>query len=261
VWSVIIANPQHNHELSTNLSGHPVTRSLTTEQQSLVASLSVAGTPPKNILAALRKRFPNSVLVDRDIYNERAKISSREVDQRPVMLALIIELQKAGHMFSYNVNTNDEVNRFYWTHPESLKLAQRFSYSLVMDATYKTNRFKMAMLHVVGMTSFNTSFTVAIAFLKNEDQASYLWALTHVQKNYAVQAQPLCITTDRELALINALAVVFPAETHLLCVWHINKNAYAKCRKHFKPAADWKTFNDAWNSMIFSLDPSSFWEK
>ena len=46
---------------------------------------------------------------------------------------------------------------------------------------------------------------------------------------------PLSIVTDRELALMNALDTYLPNSNHLLCMWHVNMNILANCRKHFRP--------------------------
>ena len=39
---------------------------------------------------------------------------------------------------------------------------------------------------------------------------------------------PQVIITNRDLALINALEIVFPSSTNLLCEFHISKNSRAK---------------------------------
>jgi len=36
--------------------------------------------------------------------------------------------------------------------------------------------------------------------------------------------------TDRDLTLVNAVKIVFPECTNLLCNFHINKNIKAKCK-------------------------------
>lgn len=39
-----------------------------------------------------------------------------------------------------------------------------------MNCIYKTNKFRMSILHVMDVTSFNTSFTIVVAFFKEETQ-------------------------------------------------------------------------------------------
>ena len=87
----------------------------------------------------------------------------------------------------------------------------------------------MPLMHVVGMTSFNTIFTSCMAFLQSEIEADYKWALEQVRKIYGDTLKPKVIVTDRELALMNALTVIFPETHNLLCHWHIEKNILTHC--------------------------------
>ncbi|CAG8451406.1 8698_t:CDS:2 [Scutellospora calospora] len=42
--------------------------------------------------------------------------------------------------------------------------------------------------------------------------------------------KPDVIITDRELALMNALSIIFSDLKNLLCVWHISKNILKNCK-------------------------------
>jgi histone-lysine N-methyltransferase SETD2 len=63
---------------------------------------------------------------------------------------------------------------------------------------------------------------------------------------------PTVIVTDRELALINAIGVVFPTARHLLCRWHISKNVVTNCKKMFEDAEKWEKFLLGWNTIVYS---------
>ena len=43
-------------------------------------------------------------------------------------------------------------------------------------------------------------------------------------------ALPEFIVTDKDSTLVNAMKIVFPESTKLLCRFHINKNVKAKCK-------------------------------
>ncbi|GLT97852.1 hypothetical protein SLE2022_153970 [Rubroshorea leprosula] len=70
--------------------------------------------------------------------------------------------------------------------------------------------------------------------------------------------QPLVIISDRELALMNAIRVVFPSATNLLCVWHIEKNILSNCKRHFEAQKDWDAFMSSWNGVIGSSSEIDF---
>ena len=50
------------------------------------------------------------------------------------------------------------------------------------------------------------------------------------------------IVSDRELALMNDVLIVFPRTANLLCIWHIEKNILKNCKSHFDKEEDWRDF-------------------
>ena len=51
----------------------------------------------------------------------------------------------------------------------------------------------------------------------------------------AVEVKPekqFVFVTDCELALMSAIASIFPNAANLLCIWHINKNILAQPNRH-----------------------------
>lgn len=85
-----------------------------------------------------------------------------------------------------------------------------------------------------------------------------MWALKMFSKLIGVDHHPSVIISDRELALMNAIRVVFPRTPNLLCLWHIEKNILAKCKPKFKEDVDWEGFLSSWTKVIKSPDESSF---
>ncbi len=109
-----------------------------------------------------------------------------------------------------------------------------------MDATYKTNRYKMPLLIITGVNALGGSFYVAFCFLAAEEDEDYLWALQQY-RSICIGLDirdPIINITDRERSLINAHHVVFPNSTHMLCVWHINRNIVANCKPFFYTKED-----------------------
>jgi len=58
---------------------------------------------------------------------------------------------------------------------------------------------------------------------------------------------PQVIVSDRDFALMNAISVIFPETTNILCRFHINKNVKAKC-KMFREA--WDIVMNAWDVVV-----------
>ena len=95
-----------------------------------------------------------------------------------------------------------------------------------MNCTYRTNRFKMPSLNIVGSTSLDTTLFVANIFLAKEAAADYLWVMQALKSvpDQPGFTMPSIIVTDCEIALINSVRITFPSMKRLLCVRHVEKN-------------------------------------
>ena len=115
-----------------------------------------------------------------------------------------------------------------------------------MDCTYKTNKYKMPLLVIMGHTALSTSFYVGFAFLEGEEEEDFAWVLEQLKALYTSLGlkDPSVIVTDRDLGLMNAIKAQYPDVHNLLCIWHINKNVLKKCKKHFATQKEWETFLD-----------------
>ena len=46
-----------------------------------------------------------------------------------------------------------------------------------MDSTYKTNKYRLPLLEIVGMTSTECTFADAFAYMESERKEKFCWAL------------------------------------------------------------------------------------
>ena len=69
------------------------------------------------------------------------------------------------------------VTHLFFASPASIELWKHYPKVLLMDCTYKTNRFNMPLLNIMGSTGLNTSFFIGFAFLSGEMDEDYIWAL------------------------------------------------------------------------------------
>ncbi|CAN6587299.1 unnamed protein product [Malus baccata var. baccata] len=102
-------------------------------------------------------------------------------------------------------------------------LTKGYPYVFVMDCTCKTNKSKMPLLDIIGVSSFNTSFNYCFVFMKNEKEEDYMF-----------DNHPMVNISDKELALMNDVHIVFPSTSNLLCTWHIEKNILANSWSSFE---------------------------
>ena len=155
---------------------------------------------------------------------------------------------------------------FFLAHPNSIKLFNMFSTVLVLDSTYKTNKYRLPLLEFVGNTTTMKTFSIAFAYMMSERKDNVYWALERCREMlHSKYLYPKVVVTDRDDALINAVENVFAKATTLLCSCDIGQNVRAKCKldckvkdvkdnngEVIKPTSVVKTVMAAWLDIVES---------
>ncbi|POW01657.1 hypothetical protein PSTT_12334 [Puccinia striiformis] len=239
-WHLAIMHGKHNHPASHCPSAHPSHRQLNPEQMKEVERLSKSNVKTTQILLQLRQSDPNTLAVNKTVNNALHKIREKELDGKTPIEALLSLLQASNWKWDVLTDSDGVIQNLFFAHPGSVHLAHINHHVALLDATYKTNRYNLPLLHVIGQTATNRSFSIAFCFLMYENDAGYLWAVECLRKHIWKPERTLPVfVTDRETALRNALGEVFPDSQAHLCAWHLNKNIVTNCRKHF-PAGEKK---------------------
>ncbi|MFS7973127.1 hypothetical protein Hanom_Chr09g00852911 [Helianthus anomalus] len=73
--------------------------------------------------------------------------------------------------------------------------------------------------------------------------------------------KPCVIVIDKDLALMNACARLFPNVSHSLSRWHIQENIVRHCKPSFKTEIEWDKFLYKWEMLINSttVDDYNYW--
>src|SRR2546421_2850316 len=160
--------------------------------------------------------------------------------------------------FDYRTDTTGRVTHLFFAHPKSIELLAKYPEVLLLDCTYRTNKFKMPLLNIVGTTCLNKNYHVAFCFLAKEEEEDYVWALKQLQDLLATNASIHVLVTDRELALINACRQIFPEAAWLLCIWHIEKNILTHAAEFFEKGIARDTFIKAWTKVVHSTSIQAY---
>ena len=235
-WKLIIKNPCHNHEPSLCPSAHPShRRDELNAKLPQIKPLLNEGVDVETILLILRREDPDSALISRDIYNLRHRLHREFLHGRTPTQALLSILPQQGEwQVRYKTNDNKALSTLFITHRTCLAKLRQNPHLLVMDCTYKTNRFNMPLMNIVGVEANNASFFVGFGFISDEQQPSFEFLLRCLRGLYSQLNLPMhgpeTILTDKDDALINAIAAIFPDTKSMICLWHINKNILSKAK-------------------------------
>jgi hypothetical protein len=92
-------------------------------------------------------------------------------------------LKESNWIFDVKVNSSGAVLNLFFAHPGAIHLAQINHHIALLDSTYKTNQYNLPLLHVIGQTATNRSFSIAFCFLTYKDDNNYQWAVNNLKKH------------------------------------------------------------------------------
>ncbi|XP_026422443.1 uncharacterized protein LOC113318492 [Papaver somniferum] len=140
---------------------------------------------PLKILNAIRAEDKDNLSTISTINTAKATIKRTEWNGRLIMQQSEWLLETLNYAMQTKVGPDEKVtHNIFLAHPRMVDLAQCFYQVLLIDCTYKTNKYNMPMLNVVSHTSDKNSFTVAWCFMEKEEIEDYIWALEQVRLIY-----------------------------------------------------------------------------
>ncbi|XP_052728520.1 uncharacterized protein LOC128195310 [Vigna angularis] len=199
-WVLKVMCGHHNHELAETLVGHPYAGRLNTSEKSLLVDMTKSKVTPANILLTLKQNNDRNVTTIKQIYNARHAYKRSLRGSRTELQQLMMLLDRDKYI--------------HWSRCAD-------------DSEVVTDLYRLPLLEIVGMTSTGLTFSATFAFLSTERQSNFTWALEKLKGLLLTsKGGPKVIVTDRDLALMNAIANVFPESYQMLCRFHILKNTW-----------------------------------
>ena len=126
-----------------------------------------------------------------------------------------------------------------------------------MVSYYSIFRFKTILISL-GIDNNSKTLYICFAFLPDQKEESYTWALGCIKELFnklntpTIIIDPSAIATDCDQALRNAVSIVFSESPALLCAWHANKNVQQHYKPIFNTIEAWEAFQKAWYSIVSS---------
>jgi histone-lysine N-methyltransferase SETD2 len=102
------------------------------------------------------------------------------------------------------------VQDIFGAHEGTVKLLHTFHIVVILE-TYKTNRYKLPLLEMVGVTLIDITYSISLAYMESERSDNYVWALSCLKHLIVSEnGPPKVFISDRDVAFMNALNEVFP---------------------------------------------------
>jgi MULE transposase domain len=226
-------------------------------------------------MTTLKQDDPQTLISDQDIRNERYTARVKGLNGRTPIEALLDDLSSPEWIYNVRYDIDNHVEYLFFMHEKQRELLLANPDILLMDCTYRTNRYRLPLLHIVGCTNLQTFFSTGFCFLRQETEQDYYWAVsTFLHQSGA--PKPRVFISDQEEALRSAVCQLLPSVPQLLCVWHINKNVQTKAQHVWRDADSntpqekeeiaqkWSDFMARWNGVVYAKTEAVFnikWQK
>ncbi|MBW0530436.1 hypothetical protein O181_070151 [Austropuccinia psidii MF-1] len=212
-WTPKVKSPEHRNDETENIMEHPAFRKLNEKETSQIAQMSESLLLPRKIKAQLcSQRESERPVILQDIYNKVKKIKKDKLQGRWPIYALIDTLKEENFVWSSARDSERHLTSLFFTHPLVIKILHGFPCVILMDCTYKPNKYKMPLFHIVGFSSTNKTFSGAFCLMKNETEPLYTWELNkyieRVLSNTNIVPPP-DIVINRDLDLKSSLKKLF----------------------------------------------------
>jgi len=87
---------------------------------------------------------------------------------------------------------------------------------LIVDCTYKTNKYRLSLMEVVVVTSNELIFSIAFAYLQAEREDNFSWCLNSHKSLMHDWLISYFIVTDENLALMNITERILSLSSFLM---------------------------------------------
>lgn len=251
---------EHNHDCDPmDITAEPEARVIAAATNQIIKQGFAVDLPPKDILLTVLERDGSTNLTSKDISNLKAK-RVREMIGNSTSTQIFLDHLEAGQwIYDYDVEEG-RLKRVVFVSTSTFPLLRRYRNVLLMDSTYKTNKKRMPMLDVVGITATLQTFPIAIGFLDKETETDYRWmleTLRRIMSDFNVEL-PSVLITDRELALTKACKDIFAHSCQIICEWHVRKNVTDNISKIIKQQNHLEAFEAHWSSILRSQSEVSY---
>ncbi len=149
IWGLSVRVGMHNHD-ATIPEAHPTLRRLGSAHQQLVASLTNVGVPPRQIAAELKQSStaPTAIPIPQDLYNMRHQITLQQLDGHTPIQLLLANFASDDFVSEHMLDADNRVTHLFFASRQSLDLYHRYPEVLLLDCTYKTNKYGLPLLKI-----------------------------------------------------------------------------------------------------------------
>jgi hypothetical protein len=196
---------------------------MTFEMRSDISRQLTVQTASFKILFTLRldiANFDSSIFKSRDIYNLKAKLRRENLESLTLIQALMRELNQDDWISFFSKNARNQITHLFYI-KESCQFILKINHEvLVLNCTYKINKYKISLLIISEQTRLHVNFYVAFCFMTSKKINDYSWALNQLKTLYARLkfSRLVVFVIDMKKDLMIARYLILSDFNHLFCI-------------------------------------------
>jgi hypothetical protein len=208
------------------------------------------------------------VTIQRDVFQNLISKTKRELgmldsvdDFKMLLNWLQGEIANKAAVARYHVNESVgyELDGVFYMSADMVYHLDRNGEVLVMDTTFKTNRFHWPLLLVCGVNEHWQTIVLAVGLLHHQTTALFSWALEQMASAVSPEAWGAIATviTDGDAAMSAAIDARLPHALHARCRYHLEQNLRHNLRETLGLTAT-EQFIVKWKSVIAEEEVDAF---
>jgi hypothetical protein len=256
---------EHNHPMALSQATYSVHRKLDDQQKHRVWEMVAAKVPPRAIVEIMDNT--GASMIAKDVSNlNQLRFAGLDTAGCQDMGGFITYLEANGYEVRWLMDSANRTVGFFFTHDKCIQLARRFNEVVVVDATYKTNQFRLPFVNMVGVHNVGpddktlSNFAIAGAWVAKEDEVSYTWVMEQLENTVYLDGKwkPALFVTDQAQSLINAIEKCYPSANHLLCYVHLIKNLKTQTLRYFTSVEEYEKAEKLFKKMCLTETKDGF---
>jgi hypothetical protein len=118
-------------------------------------------------------------LLSRDVYNRSYDYTQNKGTSTR---KLIETLRDDGFLYRLKVDVQNSIEALFFCKPQDVQMARIYGQMVIIDATYKTNRFRLPLVNIVTVDNNLHTVRTALCFVSSEKTSAYTWILQQLSE-------------------------------------------------------------------------------
>jgi len=116
-------------------------------------------------------------------------------------------IQQFGGHFDYETDQNNQLQKVIYFSSSMLQHSQNFLDMVLIDATYRRNRFNLPLVNICGIDNYGRTIMLSFSLVNNEKATTYQWILKKLKEVW--RREPKCVISDECAEIIQGIHLIF----------------------------------------------------